>query len=49
MLKNFLVFIVFFIASCGDGTGSVTTNNSNSFVNPVINDFSSNNGQNGQI
>ena len=42
MSKNFIVFIVFFIASCGGGSGSVTTNNSNSFVNPVINDFSSN-------
>ncbi len=41
MPKNFLVFIVFFISSCGGGAGSVTTNNSSSFVNPVINNFSS--------
>jgi hypothetical protein len=42
MSKNFLVFLIFFIASCGGGSGSVTKNNSNSFVNPVINNFSSN-------
>ena len=42
MSKKFLIFVIFCITSCNDGISTVTTNNTGSLINPVINSFSSN-------
>lgn len=42
MSKKILLFIIFCISSCGGGINTVNTDNSGSFINPVINNFSSN-------